>query len=227
MQRHRAISHLFDTQHQFCPCDISDAAICKHKCIIVPFWIHNTSFVLVIYEMQWYAKTNALQNRFEYTTPILPLWYIKRRNMQIHKRYCTVLNTQHLFCPCDISDAAICKNIGRFCTFLNAQHQLYVHVTYQMQHYAKELGRYCTFLNLQHQFCPCDTSDAAICKDIGQYWTVLNTQYQVCPCDISDAAIYNALGDIVPLWIHICNDIGDIAPFLIESTSFVLVIYRI
>ena len=46
--------------------------------------------------------------------------------------------------------------------------------------------------------CPCDISDAAICKDIGQYCTVLNAQHQVCPCDISDAAICNDLGDIVP-----------------------------
>ena len=85
--------------------------------------------------------------------------------MQGLRRYCTFLNTQHQFCPCDISnaaicidigdialfgihntsfvlviiisDAAICKDIGRYCTFLKTQHQFFVIVIYQMQQYAK------------------------------------------------------------------------------------------
>ena len=54
-------------------------------------------------------------------------------------RYCTFLYIQHQFYPCDISAAAICKDIGRFCTVLNTQHQVYLS----------------------------DISDAAICKDLG------------------------------------------------------------
>ena len=91
---------------------------------------------------------------------------MQRHRAILHLFECTTPTV----CPCDISDAAICKDIGR----------------------------YCTYLNTQYQFCPCDISDAAICKEMGRYCTVLKTQQQVCPCDISDAAICNDLGDIVP-----------------------------
>ena len=57
--------------------------------------------------------------------------------MQKHRAILHRFDTQHQFCPCDISGASICKDIGR----------------------------YCTVLNTQDQFCPCDISDAAICKD--------------------------------------------------------------
>ena len=77
MQRHRAISHLFDTQHQFCPCDISNAAICNDIGDMALFGIHNTSFVLVII-----ISDAAICKDIG--------------------RYYTVLNTQHQFCPCDI-----------------------------------------------------------------------------------------------------------------------------
>ena len=50
----------------------------------------------------------------------------------------------------------------------------------------QRLRRYYTFLNTEHQFCPCDISDAAICKDLGRYCTFLNIQHQFCPCDILD-----------------------------------------
>ena len=149
--------------------------------------------------MQQYANTKAIFHLFEYTTPVLSFWYIRRRNMQIHRRYCTVLNTQRLFCPCDISDAVICK----------------------------DLGRYCTILNTQHQFCPCYMSNAAICNDIGDIalFGIHNTRSALVII-ISDAPICNDVGDIVPFWIHICKDKGDIATFWIQNNSFVLVIYR-
>ena len=99
----------------------------------------------------------AILYRFEYTTPVLSLWYSRCSDMQMHRAILHLFEYTTLFCPCDIADAAICKGIGR----------------------------YCTFLKTQHQFCPCDISDAAI-----------------------------------------CNDKGDIAPFWIHNTSFVLVIYQ-
>ena len=87
MQRHRAILHLFE----------------------------YTTPVLSL----WFSRCSNMQGRrailhlFEYTTPVLSLWYIWCSHTQWHRRYCTLLNTQHQFCPCDISDAAIC-NISNF-----------------------------------------------------------------------------------------------------------------
>ena len=85
----------------------------KHRAILHLF--EYTTPVLSL----WYSRCSDMQRHrailhlFEYTTPVLSLWYIWCSNMQWHRRYCTFLNTQHQFCPFDISDAAIC-NISNF-----------------------------------------------------------------------------------------------------------------
>ena len=172
----------------------------------------QSSFVLVIYQTQQYANTKAIFHLFEYTTPVLSFWYVRRRNMQIRRRYCTVLNTQRLFCPCDISNAVICK----------------------------DLGRYCTILNIKHQFCPCYMSNGAICNDIGDIvlFGIHNTRSALVII-ISDAAICKDIGwhctflktqhVFLSLWYIRCSNIQRhraISHIFIHNTIFVLETYQ-
>ena len=149
----------------------------------------------------WYIRCSNMQRHrailhlFECTIPTkcLSVWYTDTAICKDLGRFCTFLNTQHQFCPCDMSNAAICNDIGDIALFgiHNTRSALVIII-----------------------------SDAAICKDIGRYCTFFvlvmyqMQQHRVCACDISDAAICNDLGDILPFWVHIWKGIGDIATFL-------------
>ena len=88
--------------------------------------------------------------------------------------------------------------------------------------------RYCTFWNTQHQISPCDNyirrsnmqrhrAILHLFENTTRFFVLViyqMQQHRVCACDISDAAICNDLSDILPFWVNISKDIGDIATFL-------------
>ena len=87
----------------------------------------------------WYSRCSVTQRHrailhlFEYTTPVLSLWYSRCSDMQRHR---AILHLFEYTTPVLSLWYILCSNTqwhSRYCTFLNRQQQ-FVLVIYQMQH---------------------------------------------------------------------------------------------